>query len=547
MLVAAIGIGLAGAAFAGFAPLVGVVEGGAEPAFTSWPLLLVLAAAPSLLAAEMLRRDRPRAAEAVLTAAAAVVPARLATDAQLFFDPNLLANPALVSPRTLQPLEAGLGAWLLVAGHAAALLAGSLAVLGRRTRPADGGAPPAGRRHGVLAGVLGVSAVSATSALIAAPLISDNPFLVANAGIDAQGTAIIGGLLLAATVPLVGGVAATSAEPTVARGGLLGLAAALAAIALPLLAAGVLRPEFGPGPGAVVQVLAAVAFAVLAVPAGRQPRQHRAENELRLPAHTVLCSAAGGTAIAAGLFAVLAAWTPQLDVPTRGSELTVYSARLLVPAGCVLALLGAGLLHRRWAGMLRPVLGVAWAMVPMAAMATLDTVLTASQATGAEIRFGTWAAVVAIVLSVCAAVTAATAGAIERDEVDLTELSRSSKLLVPAVLVAILAPAAFNLPVLSSPEYSAPGVFVRFDTTSWGLLAALVAVIVAAGLAMFARPPRAAGLLVGAALVLAARAVEGPLTLDRAAESGIGVGVWFALAGVAVLTAGAILAPRTSG
>ncbi|MER7082616.1 hypothetical protein ABT308_31025, partial [Saccharopolyspora kobensis] len=67
----------------------------------------------------------------------------------------------------------------------------------------------------------------------------------------------------------------------------------------------------------------------------------------------------------------------------------------------------------------------------------------------------------------------------------------------------------------------------------------------AAVLAPMCRPPRAAALLCGAALVVAVRVLEYPLTAERLPGSEPGTGLWFGIAGVLALLVSAAAAIRT--
>ncbi len=85
-LVAALVVAAAGALLVGAAPAVGMVTPAQPPAFTPWPLLLVLAALPPGVAAAFLRSDKPGVAAAVLIAPAALAPGRAVLDAQPLAD-----------------------------------------------------------------------------------------------------------------------------------------------------------------------------------------------------------------------------------------------------------------------------------------------------------------------------------------------------------------------------------------------------------------------------------------------------------------------------
>ena len=360
---------------------------------------------------------------------------------------------------------------------------------------------------------------------------------------DSPWLVLIGSLLVAIGVPTVGGVAASASDSDLARGGLLGLAAAVAGVAVPPLVAVVvltsLRFEWGP----LLALIGAVGLALLAVPAGRVANA-KPSNELRLPALTRLHTTSGVLAVAAGALAVLGAVSPQLDMLVPVSP---YPARVLLPAGAVLAVLGAGLLLPRYAAVVRPALAVGSAVVPLSAAAAIDTVLTAAQVTGARAGIGAWAGGAAIALAALAAVSAGLAGGVERDDVDLTEVTMRRAVAVPGLIAALLALGAFSFPVITAPGYLPPGVFTKFTTTSWGLVMALVAVVAAAVLAPMCRPVRSSALLCGAALVVLVRVLEMPLTAGRAPGSAPGLGLWFGVGCLVTLLLAAVVGARVDG
>ncbi|MEU6129303.1 hypothetical protein ABZ805_09040 [Saccharopolyspora sp. NPDC047091] len=584
-LTAAIALSALGALLAAFAPLLGLVAPDMPTGFTSWPWLLVPALIPAVLAA-VFRGSRPALAAAVLLGPAVLAPGRLVQDAQLVVDAGLAARPELLLPDTLDPLGPALGTWLLLAGHLLALAAGVLALIAGRglfdhadgssdafgsfgedafagssvAEAAADGAPGRGRagarRQGLLALVLCATAIAAVG-LLMGPFTSEDPYLLAKPAVEAPVPVALGSLLLAIAVPAAAAFMSGSADRDLVRGGLLGLAAGLAAVAVPPLVAVALLPRLQFGWGPALELGAALVLVGLAVEGGRDPA--RGSGDVRLPALTRLLRTAGALAVLAGALAITGALTPHLEMPSWVDDPSLYPARLLWPGGVLLVLLGAALLVPSIAAAVRPALAVAWTAVPLAGAAALDTVLTATQVAGANAAPGAWISGGAMACALLAAITAALAGGVEREEVDLAEpdwhpergaddlAERSWRpaVAVPAAVAALLGLAAVLLPVLAAPDYTAPGVFTRFSTSSWGLIGAGVAVLVAAVLAVRSRPPRAAALLVGAALVMAVRALEFPLTAGRAEGAVPGPGLWCAIAAAVVLLVAAALAARS--
>lgn len=552
-LIAAIAIAGIGALLAGLAPVVGVVDG-AAPAFTSWPWLLVLAALPAVLALLFLRAGRRGLAAAVLITPAVLAPGRLVLDAQLVLGAGDVAQPELLLPDSLEQFPPAAGTWMLLAAHAVACIAGVVAAVTSGDRgsavPAFGSAEtgsqtaqgPGARRQALLALVLCAAFAAGVGALMT-QLASDNPYLVPHAAVDSPVVVLVGSVLFAVGIPAAGGLAVSSAEPEFARGGLLGLAAAIAAYAVPSLVAATFVPGLHYGSGAVTGLVAALALAALAIPAGRVAHdEHEGEQDLSLPAGTRLNATSGGLAVLAGVLGLVATVTPVLRVPEfLLSNPATYPVRMLWPAGAVLLVLGAAVLWRPIAAWARPALAVAWAVLPLVVAAVLDSVFASFQVPETAAEPGTWIASAAAVLAAAAAVVAAVTGAVERDDVDLTEVSRRPAAIVPAVLVLSLTVGAFSFPTVTGPEYTPPGIFVGFTTASWGQVIALAAIVVATVLVPSSRPSRAAGLLGGSALVLLVRVLEFPLTQDRVPGSGPGPGLWIGIAGIVVSVAAAVL------
>ncbi|WP_433870206.1 hypothetical protein [Saccharopolyspora sp. CA-218241] len=526
---AALVIAAAGALLVGLGPLLGLVSAESSAAFTAWPALLVLALLPPALALALLRTGRSTAAAAVLVGAAALAPGRLALDVQFLVDAGLAARPELLRLEVIDAGAPGAGLWLLLAGHVAALVAGVLAA-GERGDEETASGPLA---LGLLAGVLGAVGVLLT------PFTSADPFLLPRAALDSPVAVLVGGLLLAVALPTTAAYAAGSGDREFARGGLLGLAAALAAVVLPPLIAVAALPTAGITTGPLLGLGAVVALVVLA---WAPRRTADAGDDLRLPALTRLHRTAGLLALVAGVLAVVGALTPLLRMPAGLSDPTEYPGRMLWPAGLVLVAVGAAL-QLRSAERVRPVLAAVWAVVPMAAAGALGSVFAGLQV-GARAGAGAWAVGLAVVPAAAAVVVAAVAGAVERDDVDLTEIAMRRAVLVPVLVALVPAAGAFAFPVLTAPGYAPPGIFTDFDTASWGLVVGLVAVVGAAVLAPMCRPPRAAALLAGAALVVAVRVAELPITAGRVDGSTPGVGTWCGLGAIVVLLVAAAVAGR---
>jgi len=566
-LLAALGAATLAGGLLAVAPVLAVAaaDDGARtaPAFTAGPLLAMLAVAPVMLSWVLALGGRLGPAAGVLAGLAALAPGRALLDLQLLVAPWRAARPELLVSTSLAPLRPGAAPWALLLGHLLTAAAGVLAVLAVRrvvepppafpasdVLPAGFSAAAVPPRAGspALAAVLCAGAVVAAG-LVSAPYRSADPYLLPRSAVDAPPLVGLGLLALAAGVVVAACLAATAHDHGAGRGALLGIGLGVVAVALPaVLAAALSQPlTVTWGPFAALAGAAGLAGAVGLV--GR--RTAVASTELRLPALSRLNAAAGVLAVLAGVFALLGAAVDQVSVPAGLPEPVLYPARLLVPAGLVLAAIGAALLlgsrpaAGRSAAVARPALTVAWAGVALAGMAVLDAALTATQFGGVRAGVGVWATALALLLAPAAGCVAAVAGSVERDEVDLSELHAVPPVAACGLIAAGLAVPAFGLPLRTAPGYAEAGLWSNFEVGSWGLLAAVLAVVAAAMLAPWSRPSRAVGLLLGAATVLAVHLARLPLTGGRAGSAAtVAAGTLVGLACLVVLLAGALLAWR---
>ncbi len=532
----AFGLAAAGALLSAAGPLTGVVTEDVPPAFTAWPLLLLLAFLPVALAATFLK-NHPAVAAGVLAVTALFAPGRLLVDLQITVDTTYATRPELFRPTSLTPLTPGTGLWLLVAGHVLVLAAGVLAAV---ATPSEDDADQASTRR--FLGLVVTAGAVAAIGLFMAPITSTDPLIPTGGPLDAPALAMIGGLLLAVAAPAAGVLAASNPAPENRRGGLLAVAAALAALALPPLVAGLTADGLGVSIGSVLLLLAAVAHAVLAKVLGQDAGELAEQKAVELPGQRRLHLTAGVLGLLAAASALGGVLAAQLVVP-EGLPLPVgYAERLLWPALIVVAVLSAALIGNRASA--RPAFAVALAALPLAAGGALDAVFAATQIGSVKPGNGVWFTVLAVVLAIAAAVTAALAGALEREEVEPTRHQAPLPVVALTLIGSLLALGAFALPVLRGPDFHPVGL-LDFRVGSWGLLAGALAVVAAAGLALLARPSRAAALLLGAALVTAVRALEHPLTSARVTDAAPGPGLWLAVASVvALLAATALSASR---
>lgn len=532
----------------------------ADAGFGSWPLLAVLALLPAAVAVVFLARGSGSTAAGVVLGVAALAPGRALLDVQFLADAGLAARPELLVPTSLAPLQAGPAVMLLLAGHLLTALAGVWVLLttGPPERaedpvPADGAGLElipegrAGSGQGVFVAVLGLGAAAAVGVLVA-PFRSDNAYLLGRSALDAPGWTLAGSVLLALLVPVAACLLVSSAEPARARGGLTGLALGLTAVAAPPLAAALVMPRLQPSWGPVVALLAAVGLIVSALLLRGRPEPEPPARELTLPTLLRLHRLAAVAALLAGALALIAAALPAIAESRTTSVPAVSAGRVLVPTGVVLLGLGiAMLLLVGRAGVLRPALAVSWVTVPLAAGAVLETVLTAAEIADVGFGAGAWAAAVAVPVAAATGLVAALAGGVERDDVDLTELTDRGvdlPVLLSALLAALLAVPAFGLPLATGSDYRSTAIVPGSGLAAWGLGAAMVAVVLAALVAARCRPVRAAALFAGAGLVVIVRLTELPLVASRIEGAAAAAGTWSCLACLVVLAVGAVVAVR---
>ncbi|MGH3624916.1 MAG: hypothetical protein ACRDQ5_24515, partial [Sciscionella sp.] len=520
-----------------------------------------------------------------LVAVALFAPGQALTDLQLSNDLSRSTRPDLVLPDSLAPPSAAGGLWLLLAGHLLAALAGVLVLVLLREpsgERGDLGAGAAGRAapvhwrqpggdplpvawgKGRIAVLASIGMLAGIALLLSEPFESDNVYLLSGSVLEQPALAFVGGLLLVVAAPVAAVFAAGAETASGCRGGLYGVTLGLLSFALPQLVSGLTVDGLHPTWGPVLVVLAAVAFGVLGWLYGRQDPATDVDRfdgdepaELRLPDLSRLQVIAGLLGLLAGLSAVAAGLSRQVVFPPRLPQLASYSDRLLMPAGLLVGVLGlvllAGAVGRSTgpsglATAVRPALLVAsLAAVPLAAAEAMDGALAATEIDGVRVAAGPWLTVLALLAALLAAGFAGVAGGVEREDVDISEHAVRVPVLVAGLLAGLLAVGAFAFPVLRAPDYSAPALSVGSGVGWWGLVVALVTIVLAAVLAAFSRPARGSALLLGAAGVLAVHLLEFPLTSARVRDAEVGPGLWFAVAGLIVLLAAAGVAVVAGG
>lgn len=513
-------------------PLLGVVDG-AEPAFTSWPLLALLALLPPAVAGVLLMRGRPFVAAGLIAAVGVFAVGRLLSDLQIVFDAMDVARPELFRPTTLIAVIPSAGVWLLIAGHVLVIAGGALAA-GRAGLPADESEPPT-----LVAFPVMIAAVAAIG-LMGKPFTSTDPFQLDRGPWDLPVLGLTGGLLIALAAPLATALAASSPDPDTRHGGTIGVSLALLAVVLPPLVVGTVASGLTISAGPMLALIAALVLPITPL-YGRTVRLLRGKrDETRDPA----LPSAQRMHLAAGVFAVLAAAAmlvgallPQLVLATGGVAPDLASVNLLWAAGLAFGGLGLLLLMPAAAAVVRPALVGGYFAMQLAAAGATEPVLAASQLGVAQPGAGFWLMTAELPLGLLALACAGLAGAIERESTGDARLQQVPVAELGAVLLAgLFAAGAFALPTMRSDTYSSPILLPGSDPAmSWALLISLIVLIMTLLLALRSRPARGAATLVGGAMLVGVRALELPLTGGRVEGAVAAPGTWLALASVAVL------------
>jgi hypothetical protein len=533
----AIGVAAGGAVLQIVGLVLGVV--GAPAGYTSWPLAAVLALLPPIVAAAFVGSRRPAAASALLVVFAAVSVGRAVAAVQLAVDASRVSRPDLVTVSGTVPPSPSIGLWLLILGFVVTVVAGVLAL--DRDRPAD--EEP---RRGLVVGAAGLGLLVAIG-LVMAPFSSSDPLLPADGVFDSPALALIGGLLVALVMPVGAAVAASSGDADTVRGGIVGVGLAALVVELPPAVAGFVLPELHTSAGPWITLVGIALLAPFAfVSLGRSERN--LDEDVDLPGRGNLHLGAGIVGLLAAVSGLVAVALPLLSLPDGAAVPENYGIRLLAPAGVLVGALAVGLLVPAWAALVRPAFTVACAGIALAVASGFDTVLSAtgvitSKATPGP---GVWFGALSLLLALVAAIIATLAGALEREDVDLSELAGRPVLAWLAGLASLLAVGAFGFPAVTGPDYESAGLWT-FRIASTGALVALLAVIVAAALAARSRPARGAALLFGAAGVVVVRALEFVFTGGRVAGSGPALGTLYAVGCALVLVVAGVLAVSGKG
>jgi hypothetical protein len=532
------------------------VEGAAVggPAFGVWPLLVVLAVILPVLAMVLLLARQRAAALGLVAVAGLVAGCRFVADLALLESPLTAGRAELWVPHGIDPVRAGAGAWLLLAGQLCTAAAGVFALAeSGRCQGGHGFDVPAGlpRATRPVVPVAVSFAVMAAAGLLAAPLRSTDPYVSARSAFDAPASVSLGGFAIAVGIVLATGLACSSPDHRVTVAGLVAAALAVVGIALPRVVVAALAPDLGVAPGPVVALLGAVGLATSArwvsvrawsgISSGAEwawPRPMLAEGGRVLAG--LLCLLSGGCA-------VFAFFLHPLRLAGDLSQPRISMTGLLLCTGLVVAAVGWLTAMPRRGPLLRPALAVVAMAMPMAAAEYVSAVMGVLDLTGVDAGMGCWFAVAAVLTALAGALVSVVSGGFERDDVDLTGRSFSGPTAPVAAGAAVLALPAFMLPLVNGAGRGVTGVVQGpFGLPSWALLAAMSVTLGIGLLGPRCRPIPAAVLYTGGCVLLVLRLARVPFGPRPLPATGLAEGAWATVLCLLLLLVAATIAVHTA-
>jgi hypothetical protein len=529
-------------------PIVRPALGG--PAADVWPMLVVLALTPALLAVVLLLvRQRP-AALGLVAVGGLVAACRFVADLALLVSPLAAARVELWVPHGIEAVRPGPGLWLLLAGQLCTAAAGAFALA--ESARCQGGygfaeppVPPWATRPVM---PIAVSfAVVAGAGLLAAPVRSSNPYVSARSAFDAPVPVSLGAFALAAGIVLAVGLAGSSQDHRVTVAGLAGGALAVVSIALPRVVVAALAPGLGVAAGPAVALLGAAGLAASArwvtvrAWSGTPSRVQQTWSRALLAEGTrvlggLLCLVSGSCAVF-GFFLHplrLTGDLPQPRIPTTG---------LLLCTGLVVAVAGWLTATPRYGRMLRPALAVVAMAMPIAAAEYTADVAEVLDLPGVDSGVGSWFAAAAGLTALAGALLGVVSGGFERDDVDLSGRSFSGPTAPVSAGAAVLAVPAFGLPLVNGTGRGVTGVIQGpIGLPSWALLAAMLVTVGIGLLGPRCRPVPAAVLYTGGCVLLVLRLARVPFGPRPLPASGLAEGAWASVLCLLLMLAGATIA-----
>ncbi|WP_243636728.1 hypothetical protein [Rhodococcus sp. Eu-32] len=509
----------------------------------------------------------PALAGAVTAGYGAVAVGLTVLDLGLLLDPIDANRLELFRPITAAVLEPSAGAYVVVASHALAVLAGLLGWIavgraslsdgyGQSASPDLTGRAAAARVGGLLSTVAVVAAVIGAGALFVPPFVSTDSIVLVPAVVESPWTTAVGSALAALAVLVVAASALASISPVVASGALFGAGAALTGLTGSRLLAGLAS---GPGievsPGSVAGTAAAVvllAAGVTAWPVAAARERRAGSDRVRRSglddghaSSTRWHVVAGAAGVVSGVASIAGGLLPVLVVPDGLPTPTILATRTAVIAGFVLVVASVPLFFSLFAATVRPATGVLSVAVVMTGAGVLQAVVLATDIDGIAIGSGGLAIVVAVVAAVVCGSATLLAGSAERDDVDTSDTTGDRVVGAVALLGAVVAAIGLALPLYSGSDVTAATVTeIPWGWDVWGQMALAVTLVVAAVVAARSRPARGAALLAGGSAAVVVYVVGWPLTSGRATDPAVGPGVVAGALGCVILVVAALLSAR---
>ncbi|AMY51971.1 hypothetical protein A3L23_00613 [Rhodococcoides fascians D188] len=577
-IVVAVVLAVVAALCAAAAPLIGVVQavdgspvggGVSSAAVLAVALPVVVAVAGAVSAAMRLVEF----GAALLAGFGAVTLGIAILDLAVLSDPIDANRLELFRPLSAAMLDATLGSHVLLAGHAASVLAGAAGWSAvHRAALGDGyghsvysehvGRATAGRVGPMLSILLGAFGVVAAAAAFASLYRSADPVVIVSAVVESPVFVAVGSALVGIGALVVTASALASLSPVVASGAAVGAGLGVLSFAGVGLLAGVAtgaRIEAGLGAylGTVAGLGLTVGGAVLApVASGRDRRALAAARSVAEggrgprgvagPGTTRWHAAAGSAGVVAGVLLVVGSLLPILETDAAGTAPTILATRVVLIAGFVSILASVPLLFSEFAAAARPFLSVFWLAAVSAAAAVLQSVVLAEDLAGVDTGTGALLIIAGVVFAAVTGLLALFAGSAERDDVDTSEDAATYfPVLGTALVGALLLAVGLALPLYRGSDLTAATITeFPWGWDTWGQLLLAVGVVVAALVAARARPARGSVLLVGAAVAGVVHLASWPLTSARAADPEMGPGVVPSVAGIVVLGVAAALSAR---
>lgn len=510
---------------------------------------------------------KPAVAGAVTAGYGAVAVGLTVMDLSLVGSPIDSNRLELFRPTTAEALTPALGAYLLLAAHALAVIGGLFGLVAvNRASFGDGyghsasadlsGRATAARIGSLLALSAGTAALIGAITMFAPPFDSTDSIVLVPAVVEAPLTTSIGSGLVALAILVVVSAALASISPAVAAGATLGAGVGLLGIAGARFLAGAdsgpaIAASLGAAVGVVVSVVLVVIGALILPVAALRERRSGGVRIAR--SGTVDGSsafmrwhiAAGSLGAAAGILFIVGGLLPVLDVPEGLPDPTILATRTTVVAGFVLVVAAVPLFFSLFAATVRPALGVLAIAGVMAASGVLQSLVLATDIDGISVGAGGIAAAVGVVAALGCGVAVLLAGSAEREDVDTSDTSSDRTVGAVAWAGAILSAVGLGLPLYRGADVTAASFFeIPWGWDAWGQALLAVAVVIGAGVAAKSRPSRGSALLVGSAVAMVIYLLGWPLTQGRALDPAVGPGVFVGALGCVILAVAAVLSAR---